>query len=85
MPIEVRPLPGAPGGPERYQVVAGFRRLAALRLLVREVTLTPVDVPERLTRVQVLWQTGAVTAFTVPSRSPSRIASLRMRVVIKML
>lgn len=62
-----------------------------LRLLVREVTLTPVDVPERLTRVQVLWQTGAVTAFTVPRRSrftaratpPEAVALIRTRVAAK--
>lgn len=36
-----------------------------LRMLVQEVTLSPVDVPTRATRVQVLWQTGAVTELTV--------------------
>lgn len=35
VPIELRALPAAPGSPPRYQVVAGFRRLAALRLLAR--------------------------------------------------
>jgi ParB-like chromosome segregation protein Spo0J len=45
-PIEVRPLPAVPGAPERYQVVAGFRRVAALRLLVRERALARVH--ERL-------------------------------------
>ena len=39
-PIELRPLPGAAG--ERYQVVAGFRRLAALHLLARERILARV-------------------------------------------
>jgi ParB family chromosome partitioning protein len=38
-PIEVRPLAGAP---DRYQIVAGFRRVAALRLLVRERALARV-------------------------------------------
>lgn len=37
-----------------------------LRMLVREVVLTPVDVPRRATRVQVLWQTGAVSELMVP-------------------
>jgi DNA invertase Pin-like site-specific DNA recombinase len=37
-----------------------------LRMLVREVSLSPVDVPTRSTRVRVLWQTGAVSDFTVP-------------------
>ena len=34
-PIELRPLPGAGDGPVRWQVVAGFRRLAAVRMLGR--------------------------------------------------
>lgn len=42
VPVELRPMPGAvPGGP-RFQVVAGFRRLAALRLLARERVLARV-------------------------------------------
>lgn len=40
-----------------------------LRMLVREVTLSPVDIPQRQTRVQLLWKTGAVSDFTVPRRS----------------
>jgi len=42
VPIELRPLPGAPDGPVRFQVVAGFRRLAAVRLLARERVLARV-------------------------------------------
>ncbi len=38
-PVELRPDPAAPG---RYQVVAGFRRLAALRMLMRERVLARV-------------------------------------------
>jgi len=41
-------------------------RKTLLRLLVREVTVSPLDVPARRTRVQLLWQTGAVSDFTVP-------------------
>jgi hypothetical protein len=41
-----------------------------LRMMVRDVTLSPVDVPKRLTRVQILWQTGAVSDFMVPRRTP---------------
>ncbi len=40
-PIDVRPVPGPDGAP-RYQVLAGFRRLAALRLLQRERVLARV-------------------------------------------
>jgi hypothetical protein len=36
VPVELRPLPGAPG---QFQVVAGFRRVAAVRLLRRERVL----------------------------------------------
>lgn len=36
-----------------------------LRMLVKQVTLTPIDVPVRATRVQVLWQTGVVTELIV--------------------
>ena len=36
-----------------------------LRLLIREVSLSPVDVPAKLTKVRVLWQTGAVSELTV--------------------
>jgi ParB-like chromosome segregation protein Spo0J len=42
VPLELRPLPQGPGEPERYQVVAGFRRVAALRLLRRERALARV-------------------------------------------
>jgi len=37
-----------------------------LRMLVQQVTLTPLDTPQRLTRIQVLWCTGAVSDFTIP-------------------
>lgn len=36
-----------------------------LRMIIREVSLTPVDVPQRQTHVRVLWQTGAVSDFKV--------------------
>ena len=39
-----------------------------LRMVVREVTLSPIDVPQRMTRVQVLWETGATSDFTVPRK-----------------
>jgi DNA invertase Pin-like site-specific DNA recombinase len=37
------------------------QRKNLLRILVREVTLSPVDLPTRGTRVQVLWESGSVT------------------------
>jgi ParB-like chromosome segregation protein Spo0J len=42
VPVELRPAPGALAGGPRFQVVAGFRRLAALRLLARERVLARV-------------------------------------------
>lgn len=44
VPVELRPLPGvaAGAGGARYQVVAGFRRLAAARLLARGRVLARV-------------------------------------------
>lgn len=42
VPVELRPIPGAGEGAPRWQVVAGFRRLAALRLLARERVLARV-------------------------------------------
>lgn len=41
------------------------QRKTLLRTLVREITLSPVDVPERATRVQLLWESGAVSDFAV--------------------
>jgi len=41
-PVELRPLPGAGDGPVRFQVVAGFRRLAAVRVLARGRVLARV-------------------------------------------
>lgn len=37
-----------------------------LRMLVEQVTLSPIDIPQRMTRVQLLWRTGAVSDFAVP-------------------
>jgi len=42
VPVELRPLPGAPADPPRYQLVAGFRRVEALRCLLREQVLARV-------------------------------------------
>ena len=49
------------------------QRKNLLRILVQEVTLTPIDLPERRTRVQVLWESGAVTEYSIErSRYQSR-------------
>ncbi len=36
-----------------------------LRMLIRDVTLSPIDVPERMTRIQILWVTGATSELRV--------------------
>jgi hypothetical protein len=45
VPVELRPLPGAAGAEPRYQLVAGFRRIAALRMLMRERVLARIHGP----------------------------------------
>jgi hypothetical protein len=40
-----------------------------LRILVQKVALSPTEVPKGMTRVQVVWVTGAVSDFTVPRRT----------------
>lgn len=42
VPLELRPVPGSPPDAPRYQVVSGFRRIAALRLLRRERALARI-------------------------------------------
>jgi len=73
-PIEVRELPAAPG---RYQVVAGFRRLAALRLLVRERAL--VRIHERLDDEDA-WAIALATPLLGEPLLASELGALRRRV-----
>lgn len=55
------------------QTTTQAERKHLLRMLVQQVTLSPIDIPQRVTRIQVLWRTGAVTDFTIPRpRSASR-------------
>jgi len=42
VPVELRPLPHGDGGPVRYQIVSGFRRIAALKVLMRDRVLARV-------------------------------------------
>jgi DNA invertase Pin-like site-specific DNA recombinase len=46
-----------------------------LRMVISDVALSPVDVPTRLTRVQVRWETGATSDFTVPRLREGRATS----------
>ncbi len=58
-------------------------RKAMLALVVEAVALTPIDLPQRSTRVQVAWRTGATTELTVPrpehGRCTPRMAAARVR------
>jgi len=44
-----------------------------LRMAISDVALYPVDVPERQTRIEVLWCTGATTAIVVPRHQPGTV------------
>lgn len=50
----------------RAQSTTQAERKNLLRILISEVVLNPVEVPERMTRVQVVWVTGVTSDFTVP-------------------
>lgn len=61
----------------RASTTTPAQRKNLLRMLVREVSLTPIDVPIRQTRIQILWVTGAVTAIAVdrPTRAMATATS----------
>ena len=72
-PVDVRPMPGPAGAP-RYQVVAGFRRLAALRLLQRERVLARVH--EGLSDADA-WALALAGPLFGESPSPAALEALR--------
>lgn len=41
-------------------------RKRILRLLIEDLVLTPVDVPQRVTQIRVLWKTGATQEIVAP-------------------
>jgi DNA invertase Pin-like site-specific DNA recombinase len=47
------------------EITTHAERKNLVRMLIREITLSPIEVPQRMTRVQVYWQTGAVSELTV--------------------
>jgi hypothetical protein len=59
------------------------QRKNLLRLLVQEVALTPVEVPRRMTHVQILWHTGAVTEANVerPRSNAPRAAEQAVKLI----
>jgi ParB family transcriptional regulator, chromosome partitioning protein len=76
VPIELRALPGAGDGPVRFQVVAGFRRLAAVRLLGRSRVLARVHA--RLDEDDA-FSLGLVQALLDAPLSPAELEALRAR------
>ena len=76
-PVELRPLPGAlEGDPIQFQVVAGFRRLAAVRLLSRSRVLARVH--ERLDDEDA-WALALVQALLGEPLGEPELAALARR------
>jgi len=42
-----------------------------LRMLIREITISPIDIPQRATRAQILWVTGAVSDIQIARPGPA--------------
>lgn len=74
-PVELRALPGIVEGP-RFQAVAGFRRLAALRLLLRDRALARVH--EALSDEDA-WAIALVTGLTGEPLAEAELLALRDR------
>lgn len=51
------------------QTTTHAERKNLLRMLVDQVTVSGVDIPCTMTRVQVLWRTGAVSDFTIERKN----------------
>ena len=66
---------------------SAVHRKNLLRMLIREVSLTPIDVPSRQTRIQVLWDTGAVTEIDIarPDKWSARAASSEAEAALRTL
>lgn len=74
-PVELRPMPAAVEGP-RFQAVAGFRRLAALRLLLRDGALARVH--EELSDEDA-WAVALVAGLTGEPLGEAELLALRGR------
>ena len=63
-------------------------RKAMLGLVIEAISLTPVDIPKRATRVRVAWKSGAATDLTVDrpehGRLTSKHAAKRVRELAKL-
>jgi hypothetical protein len=76
VPVELRALPGGEGGRRRFQLVAGFRRVAALRLLRRERALARVhaELPD-----EDAWALALVQALLAEPLDRTAVAALQER------
>ncbi len=75
-PVELRPLPGAGGEGPRYQLVAGFRRLAGLRLLLRDRVLARVH---QSLGDEDAWGLALVNALVGEPLGEAELAALKER------
>lgn len=82
-PVEVRPLPGAAAGAPgpRWQVVSGFRRVEALRMLQRQRVLARVhaDLPD-----EDAWDLALAGPLFSEPWKPAELEGLRPRVRARM-
>lgn len=75
-PVELRPLPGAGTEGPRYQLLAGFRRLAGLRLLLRDRVLARVHAS---LGDEDAWGLALVHALTGEPLAEADLQALRRR------
>jgi ParB family chromosome partitioning protein len=75
-PLELRPWPGAAAGGPRWQVLAGFRRLAALRMLLRDQVLARVH---QAISDEDAWALALTPALLAEPLSQADLAALRQR------
>lgn len=61
----------------RSKTTLQTERKAMLRLVIEAISLTPVDIPQRSTRVRVAWKSGAVTELMVERPQQGRVTSQR--------
>jgi len=78
-PVELRPWPGAASDGPRWQVVAGFRRMAAVRMLARERVLARLHA--ELSDVDA-WGVALTQALLQEPLGEADLGSLRERLAV---
>jgi orotate phosphoribosyltransferase len=76
-PVELRPLAAGAGGGPRWQLVAGFRRVAALRMLLRERALARLH--QRLADEDA-WAVALTQALAGEPLGEAALEALRARI-----